>query len=87
MLRSQEEQSEYPNIHKDDLPYRSRSWVLSLIEYLERDFIGRRIIGEEDFESINEIIRHILFVIDYFEVGLAGNEAQFLREFVLHPDE
>jgi hypothetical protein len=36
MLQSKEEKCDYPNIHEDDLPYRSRSWVLRLVKYLEK---------------------------------------------------
>jgi hypothetical protein len=86
MLRCQENNCDYPNIHEDDLPYRSRSWVLNLIEYLESEFISRRCL-DDDFVSVNHLVGRVLELIDYYEITLAGNEARFLREHVLHVDK
>lgn len=82
MLWSQEHQHDYPNIHEVDLPYRSRSWVLNLIEYLESQFIAMRCLGD-DLVSVNNLVGCVIDVVDYYETALEENEAIFLREHVL----
>jgi hypothetical protein len=90
VLSSQTEEGvykKYPNIHEDDLPYRSKSWVQRLIEYVESDFIGSRFVENEDLAHINVLVGHMLEAIDYYEIALAGNEARFLWQFVFGRNE
>jgi hypothetical protein len=47
MLDSQARNINYPDILEQDLPYRSRTWVLSLIEFLESHYIGQRCLSDE----------------------------------------
>jgi hypothetical protein len=82
MLLSQEVNEDYPNIHENDLPYRSRSWVLSLIDYLESQYIARKCLND-NFASLNHLIGRVMEVYDYYEIALAGNEARFLQEHVV----
>jgi hypothetical protein len=82
MLLSQATMSDYPNIHENDLPYRSRSWVLSLMEYLEVHYIPRYC-GMDEFESLNDLVGRVIEVYDYYEIALIGNEARFLWDHVI----
>jgi hypothetical protein len=78
MLQSQEMNVDYPDIYEQDLPYRSRSWVLSLIQYLESDYIGRMCVSE-DFKRLNNIVGRFMEIIDFYEVSLQAMEMRFLN--------
>ena len=82
MLTSQEKNIEYPHIFEDDLPYRSRSWVLSLIQYLESEYIGRMCLTE-DFKVLNNLVGRVISVIDFYETRLDENETRFLNNLIV----
>jgi hypothetical protein len=78
MLTSQENNMDYPDIFDNDLPYRSRSWVLNLIQYLESEYIWRVCVTDE-FRRLNNIVGDLLQYIDYYEITMQGNEIRFLN--------
>ena len=78
MLQSQERNVDYPDIFEQDLPYRSRSWVLSLIQYLESNYIGRMCVLE-DFRRLNNMVGRFIDIIDFYEVTLQAIEMRFLN--------
>jgi len=82
MLESQGRNLDYPDIFEDDLPYRSRSWVLNLIQYLESEYIGR-ICLSEDFGRLNNIVGRLIAIIDFYEVTLERNEMSFLNDLAM----
>lgn len=78
MLNSQRRNIEYPDIHGNDLPYRSRSWVLGQIKFLESVFIGRECVSEE-YTNGDMIVEEILDVLDELEV-LIESQHNMMRE-------
>ena len=78
MLTSQERNIDYPDIYEDDLPYRSRSWVLSLIQYLESEYIGRMCLTDE-FRELNKLVGQVLDAINLYEATIETNEIMFLN--------
>lgn len=82
MLESQGRNLDYPDIFEDDLPYRSRSWVLNLIQYLESEYIGRMCLSE-DFGRLNNIVGRFIAIIDFYEVTLERNEISFLNDLAM----
>jgi hypothetical protein len=82
MLDSQARNIDYPDIFEQDLPYRSRSWVLNLIESLESDYIGQRCLSDE-FRHLNLIVGRFMTVMDFYEVTLHANEMRALNNLNL----
>jgi hypothetical protein len=78
MLESQATQSDYPDIHGNDLPYRSKSWVLALISYWETEFIWRYS-GTDEIINLDRLTREILESLDDYEVTLQVHEMRFMR--------
>jgi hypothetical protein len=75
----------YPDILEQDLPYRSRTWVLSLIQFLELHYIGQRCLSDE-FRHLNLIVSRFLAVIDFYEITLHANEMRVLNNLNVRGD-
>jgi hypothetical protein len=77
MLECQERNEDYPDIHGNDLPYRSKSWVLGLINYLETEFIWR-FCDTEEYRYLDRIVKGVIVVLDNYEVEIQVHENRLM---------
>jgi hypothetical protein len=77
MFESQAKKLDYPDIHGNDLPYRSKSWVLGLIAFLETEFIWR-FSGMDELMNLDQLTRGILESLDDYEVTLQVHDSRLM---------